>query len=87
MVLFSSFINPRIRIVEILMCSQVSRPRMPFEILSSRASCTKTSNLATRFFVYYLLIRLCFQILANPQPAGVSPRFPRRQYVVCSNAL
>lgn len=73
-----SFINPRVCIMEIFMSSQVSGSRMSLEVLGSRASRTKATNLATRLLVHHLLVRLRLQVLAYPQSARISARFPGR---------
>lgn len=60
---------------------------MPLEILGSGAARAKAPDFTTRFLVNDLLIRLRFQVLANPQSAGISTRFTCGEDVICSNAL
>lgn len=86
-VLFISLINPRIRVLKILVRPQISRTCMPLKILSPRAAPTKASNLTTRLLINDLLIRLSLEILANPEPAGIPTRLARRENVIRTDAL
>lgn len=72
---------------QVLVRSQIARPRVTFEIFCARAAPAKLAHFAAGLRVDDLLVGLGSQELAYPETTGVVTGLPGGQHMVGSDAL
>jgi hypothetical protein len=80
-------VNPLKPILQILVCSKITRPRMPLEVLRPRRPAAEAAELAAGGRIRHFLVGHCPQELAHPEAPGVACCFSGGEHVVRANTL